>query len=105
MTIKEALTTKTRNLSLTGGQIDLALLEGNLNGADSYVPATDGKALDMVYITLLLTSIAVSEVREDDVSIKFTTDNKGVVSAISRKWGLVDPFAPARPTVKQKQIW
>lgn len=105
MTIKEALTTKTQNLSLTGGQIDLALLEGKLNGAASYNPEVDGKALDMVYITLLLESISVSEIREDDVSIKFTNANKGIVSAISRKWGLVDPFAPARPTVKQRFIW
>jgi len=105
MTIKEALTTKTRNLSLTSADIDLALYEAKLNGAALYDVDAMGKALDMVYMTLLLTSISVSEVREDDVSIKFTNDNKGIVSAISRKWGLVDPFATAKARVTQKQIW
>ncbi|RZJ90972.1 MAG: hypothetical protein EOO20_06580 [Chryseobacterium sp.] len=105
MTIKEALTTKAENLSLSSAKIDLALFEGDLNKDAQYDPKADGKALDLVYVTLLLESISVSEVREDDVSIKFSADLRGIVSSIYRKWGLVDPFAPARPTVKQKQIW
>ncbi|MCX3266544.1 DUF6706 family protein [Pedobacter agri] len=105
MTIKEALTTKAENLSLSSAKIELALYEGNLDGATQYDPTTMGMALDLVYVTLLLESISISEVREDDVSIKYTNDSKGIVSAIYRKWGLVDPFAPAKPRVTQKQIW
>jgi len=105
MTIKEALTTKTRNLSLTSADIDLALYEAKLNGAAQYDVDAMGKALDMVYVTLLLESISVSEMKEDDVSVKFTNDNKGIVSALYRKWKMADPFAPLKPTVKQKQIW
>ncbi|RZM22527.1 MAG: hypothetical protein EOO88_29135 [Pedobacter sp.] len=105
MTIKEALTTKAENLSLSSAKVELALYEANFDGATEYNAELQGMQLDLVYVTLLLESISVSEVREDDVSIKFTSDLKGIVSAIMRKWGLVDPFAPARPTVKQKQIW
>ncbi|MDQ1139424.1 DUF6706 family protein [Pedobacter agri] len=105
MTLKEALTTKAENLSLSSAKIELALYEANLDGATEYDAELQGMALDLVYVTLLLESISISEVREDDVSIKFTTDLKGIVSAIYRKWNLVDPFAPAKPRVTQKQIW
>ncbi|RZJ86763.1 MAG: hypothetical protein EOO20_17605 [Chryseobacterium sp.] len=105
MTIKEALTTKAENLSLSSAKIELALYEANLDGATQYNVDEYGMKLDLVYVTLLLESISVSEVREDDVSIKFTSDLRGIVSAIMRKWGLVDPFAIAKPKVTQRLIW
>jgi hypothetical protein len=87
MTIKEALTTKTSQLGVTPAALDLAILEADLDGSADYTPATNGK--------------------EDDVSVKYTTDLRGIYSAIMRKWGLVDPFAPVvlKPTVKQVRFW
>ncbi|WP_443945599.1 DUF6706 family protein [Pedobacter sp. AW1-32] len=105
MTLKEALKTKAENLSLSSAKIELALFEGNLEKDAGYDPKTMGKAIDLVYVKLLLESISVSEVREDDVSIKYTSDLKSIVSAIMRKWDLTDPFAIAKPKVTQKQIW
>lgn len=104
MTIKEALKTLSENLTVSDGKLDLALINAGLNGTALYTPEDEQK-VDMVYVTLLLTSITISELREDDVSIKYTADLKGIVSAIYRKWGLVDPFAIAKPKVKQVQIW
>lgn len=107
MTIKEALSTKTRSLSLTSGELDLAILEGGLDGAATYSPDTDGKAVDMIWAGLLLSTIQIVEKKEDDVSIKFSTDLKGIYSWLMRKWGLPDPFAAvvAKPTVTQKRFW
>lgn len=105
MTIKEALTTKTQSLSLGAGVLDLAILEAGLNGSAVYTPDTDGKAVDLVWAGLLLTTIQLTEVKEDDVSIKYATDLRGIYSSIMRKWNLPDPFAPARPTVKQVRVW
>jgi hypothetical protein len=104
MTIKEALEIKTRPLSLEAGVLDLAILEADLIGTAEYDPK-EGKAVDLVWIGLLLTTIRVTEVKEDDVSLKFTGDLRGIVSALCLKWGIPDPFAPAKPTVKQKLIW
>lgn len=103
MTIKEALTTKTRQLSLNSDEIDLALIEAGLNGSSNYNPITQGQEVDMVWAGLLLTTIQVTEIKEDDVSIKYSTDLKGTYSAIMRKWGLEDPFLVIvpKPTVKQ----
>jgi hypothetical protein len=105
MTIKEALTTKTLTLSLADGVLDLAILEAELDGNATYDPKTDGMAVDMVWAGLLLTTIQVVEVKEDDVSIKYATDLRGLYSAIMRKWGLPDPFAVAKPTVTQVNFW
>jgi hypothetical protein len=105
MTIKEALTTKTANLGVTAGELDLAILEAGLDGTTTYDPTTDGKAVDLVWAGLLLSTIRATEVKEDDVSIKYSTDLRGIYSWIMRKWGLPDPFLPAKPTVKQKLFW
>jgi hypothetical protein len=107
MTIKEALATKTSNLGITPGQLDLAILEAGLDGSAAYDPAADGKAVDMVWAGLLLSTIRVIEVKEDDLSIKYTSDLKGIYSAIMRKWGMDDPFALAvvKPTVKRVSLW
>ena len=105
MTIKEALTTKTKSLSLTSGDLDLALLEAGLDGSSDYSPSTDGKAVDMVWAGLLLTTIQVVEVKEDDVSIKWSSNLKGIYSFLMNKWGLPDPFAIAKPTVTQVRFW
>ncbi|SMC53213.1 DUF6706 family protein [Pedobacter nyackensis] len=101
MTIKEALI-DTISITLPSGRIDKALIDAELNGASDYTKA-DEKAVDMVYAGLLLTTIHVTEIKEDDVSIKYTTDLKGIYSAIMRKWNLVDPFlvVVAKPIVRQ----
>ena len=104
MTIKEALKTLSENLTVSDGKLHLALINAGLNGTTLYTPEDEQK-VDMVYITLLLTSITISELKEDDVSIKYTADLKGIVSYIMRKWGLVDPFAIAKPKVTQRLIW
>lgn len=103
MTIREALI-NTISISLPAGKIDKALIDAGLNGSADYAKA-DEKAIDLVWAGLLLTTIQVTEVREDDVSIKYATDLRSVYSAIMRKWGLVDPFAVAKPTVKQLNYW
>lgn len=103
MTIKEALI-DTISINLPAGRIDKALIDAELNGSSDYTKA-DEKAVDMVWAGLLLTTIQVTEVREDDVSIKYATDLKGIYSALMSKWGLDDPFAVARPVVKQKLFW
>ncbi|RZM22429.1 MAG: hypothetical protein EOO88_29475 [Pedobacter sp.] len=105
MTIKEALTTKTQSLTLGAGELDLAILEAGLDGTTDYTPSIDGKAVDMVWSGLLLTTIQIVEEREDDVSIKYSSDLKSIYSALMRKWNLVDPFAPSKPTVKQVRPW
>jgi len=101
MTIKEALTLKTKSLNITSEELDLAILEAGLDGTATYHPQTDGMKVDLVWAGFLLTTIQTVEVREDDVSIKYSTNLKGIYSAIMKKWGLPDPFAPAKPTVKQ----
>lgn len=105
MTIKEALTTKTSNLRITQGEIDLAILEAGLDGSSDYDPATQGKEVDMVWAGLLLTTIQLVEVKEDDVSIKYSTDLRGIYSWLMRKWGLLDPFAVVKPTVRRVSLW
>lgn len=105
MTIKEALKTKSENLTVSDGKLDLVLIDASLDGTLSYNPNTNGKAVDLAYVTLLLESISISELREDDVSIKYTNNLIDIVSAIYRKYGMTDPFASAKPTVKQKVIW
>ncbi|RQO79138.1 hypothetical protein DBR40_05305 [Pedobacter sp. KBW01] len=105
MTIKEALKTKSENLTVSDGKLNLVLLESNLSGTDTYNPDANEKAVDMAYLTLLLESISVSEIREDDVAIKYTNNLKEIVSAICKKWGLPDPYAVAKPSVKQVQIF
>ena len=101
MTIKEALITKTEQLTLADGALDLAILEAGLDGNATYSPSTDGKAVDMVWAGLLFTTIQVTERREDDVSIKYSNNLQAMYSAIMRKWGLPDPFAIPKPTVKR----
>jgi hypothetical protein len=107
MTIKEALTTKTTNLGVSPGELDLAILEAGLTGTAVYDPTIQGKEVDLVWAGLLLSTIRVTEVREDDVSIKYTTDLRGIYSWLMRKWGLVDPFEPVviKPTVKRVYLW
>lgn len=105
MTIKEALKTLSENLTVSDGKLDLSLVNAGLNGATTYDPATHEKVVDMVYVTLLLSSISITEFKEDDVSIKYSNNLKDIVSVIYRKWGMTDPFAPLKPTVKQKLIW
>jgi len=105
MTIKEALTTKVAPLSISDAALDLALLEAGLDGSSDYSPSTDGKAVDMVWAGLLLTTIQVVEVKEDDVSIKYATNLRGIYSMLMLRWGLPDPFAIAKPTVTQKLFW
>jgi hypothetical protein len=101
MTIKEALTTKVAPLSISDAALDLALLEAGLDGASDYSPMTDGKPVDMVWAGLLLTTIQVVEVKEDDVSIKWSSNLRNIYSEIMRRWKLEDPFAIAKPTVRQ----
>lgn len=105
MTIKEAISTKTKSLSLTSAELDLALLEAGLDGASAYDPSTQAKEVDMVWAGFLLTTIQVTEVKEDDVSIKYSSDLKAIYSAIMRKWEMIDPFAIPKPKVTQKFIW
>ena len=105
MTIKEALTIKTQPLSLTPEALDLALIEAGLDGSSTYMPDTQGRSVDMVWAGLLLSTIQVTEVKEDDVSIKYATDLRGIYSWLMRKWGLIDPFAAAKPTVTQVNFW
>lgn len=105
MTIKEALKTKSDNLTVSSGKLDLVLLEASLDGASKYNPVTDGKDLDMAYVTLLLETIQVTELKEDDVSIKYSNNLKDIVSAIYRRWGMIDPYAVLKPTVKQVNLW
>lgn len=105
MTIKEALTTKTSTLRLSSAELDLALLEAGLDGASAYNPSTQAQEVDMVWAGLLLTTIQLIEVREDDVSIKYSNNLKDIVSAIYRKWGMIDPFAIAKPSVTQVNFW
>lgn len=105
MTIKEALSTKTSPLSLADGVLDLAILEAELIGTAEYDPKTDGKAVDMVWAGLLLSTIQITEVREDDVAIKYSADLKGIYSWLMRKWGMDDPFAPSKPVVRQVLRW
>ena len=105
MTIKEALTTKTAQLSLAPGILDLSILEAELDGNATYDPRTDGMNVDLVWAGLLLSTIQIVEEREDDVSTKWSSDLKGIYSWIMRKWGLVDPYAPLKPTVTQKNFW
>lgn len=105
MTIKEALTTKTSTLRLSSAELDLALLEAGLDGASAYNPSTQAQEVDMVWAGLLLTTIQLVEVREDDVSVKYSTDLKAIYSAIMNKYGLPDPFAVAKPSVKQVNFW
>jgi len=107
MTIKEVLTIKVKKLALSSEDIDLLLEESGLVGSDTYNYEIDGKNVDLAYAGLLLTQIHVTEQKEDGVSIKFSTDMKGIYSAIMRKWGLVDPFLIImdKPTVKQVNFW
>jgi hypothetical protein len=107
MTIKEALTIKTKNLGVTPEDLDLFLIEAGLNGPDTYDPESHEQKVDMVWAGLLLSVIRVVEVREDDVSIKYSTDMKGIYSWLMRKWGLPDPFLPVllKPTVRQVKFW
>jgi hypothetical protein len=104
MTIKEAFAIKTKNLLLTDKELDLYLLEAGLDGSAEYVYADHGRPVDLTYAELLLSAIYVSEKREDDVSVKYTADIKGIYSAIMRRWGLIDPFAAGRPTVKRLYV-
>lgn len=103
MTIKEALL-DTVSFDIPVGRIDKALIDAELNGAAVYTKA-DEKAVDLCAAGLLLTTIQVTELKEDDVSIKYATDLRGIYSAIMRKWGLTDPFATLKPTVTQKLFW
>lgn len=105
MTIKEALTTKTSTLRLSSAELDLALLEAGLDGASAYDPSSQAQEIDMVWAGLLLTTIQLIEVREDDVSIKYSSDLKGIYSFLMNKYGLPDPFAVAKPTVTQVNFW
>lgn len=105
MTIEEALAIKTKNLTLTEGEIQLLALEAGLDGSAAYNPLTDGQKVDLAYAGLLLTIIHVTEVKEDDVSIKCSSDLRSIYSAIMRKWGLPDPFAIGAPTVRQVPFW
>lgn len=104
MTIKGALTIKVKKLALSAEDIELLLEESKLTGSDVFDIDVNGKAVDLAYAGLLLTMIHVTEKKEDDVSIKFSTDMRGIYSAIMRKWGLPDPFEVIvkKPTVRQR---
>lgn len=103
MTIKEALSIKTKPLTISSDELDLYLLEAGMDGTANYDPIQQGQEVDMIWAGLLLTTIQIVEVKEDDVSIKYSVDLKGMYSAIMRKWGLPDPFLVEvpKPTVKQ----
>lgn len=105
MTIKEALTIKVKSLSLSEQEVDLAIADAKLIGTADYDADVNGKEVDLVWAGLLLTTIHVTEIKEDDVSIKRSTNYKDIYSAIMRKWGLPDPYAIAKPMVTQKLIW
>lgn len=102
MTIKEVLIIelKKQNIVLTDGEINLALLKAALDGSTTYDVATNGMDTDLVFAGLLLEVIEVSELREDDVAIKYNSSRKALYSSIMRKYGLDDIFATAKPTLK-----
>lgn len=101
MTIKEALL-DTVSFDIPVGRIDKALIDADLNGAAVYTKA-DEKAVDLCAAGLLLTTIRNKRVSEDDVTIEGPELSllKMAYSALMRKWGLPDPFAAEKPTVKQ----
>jgi len=109
MTIKEALTIKLKkqNLILTDQEMELLLEEAKLIGTADYDFDLNGKDVDLAFAGLLLETVRVIEVKEDDVSIKYSNDLKTLISILYTKWGLPDPFAPVviKPTVRQRLIW
>lgn len=109
MTIKEALTIKLKKqkLVLTDEEMDLLLEESKLIGSSDYDSDVDGKKVDLAFAGLLLETVRVTEVKEDDVSIKYSNDLKTLISFLYTKWGLPDPFvvvAP-KPIVRQVLKW
>lgn len=109
MTIKEALTIKLKKqkLILTDQEMDLLLEESKLIGTDNYDFDLNGKNVDLAFAGLLLETVRVTEVKEDDVSIKYSNDLKTLISSIYKKWGLEDPFAVviSKPKVKGVRLW
>ena len=105
MTIKEALIAELEPITISDAKMNKALQAQQLDGETTYIAADHERGVDLAYAGLLLTKVMVSEVREDDVSIKFTTTYGPIVSWLYKKWGLPDPFAIAKPTVTQKLFW
>jgi hypothetical protein len=109
MTIKEALNIKLKKqkLILTDEELALVLEESKLIGTADYDYDLNGKGVDLAFAGLLLETVRVTEVREDDVSIKYSNDLKTLISWLYTKWGLPDPFAVVvpKPIVKQVNFW
>lgn len=107
MTIKEALNGELEPLILSEIKMDKALEAQGLDGSAVYNSATHEKGVDLAYLTLLVKMVGISEKKEDDVSIKFTTDYKTIISYLSKKYGLVDPFEVIvlKPSVTQVNFW
>lgn len=102
MTIKEALKS-TINFPLPDITLDKSLIDADLIGTSDYTK-DKAKAVDLCMAGLLFTLITSPDLTEDDVSIKLPSRDVllKVYSAICKKWKVEDPFAPAKPTVRQK---
>jgi hypothetical protein len=105
MTIKEALISII-NFQLPDPRIEKALIDAALDGTADYAK-TDERAVDFCFAGLLFTLITSADVGEDDVSIKLPQRDVllKIYSSIYTKWGVVDPLAIAKPTVKQIRFW
>ena len=101
MTIKEALQAELSPIDIADGKLMKALSESDLEPSATYVAADHEKLVDITFAGLLMKLIAVSEEREDDLSTKYSTNYAGIISGIYKKWGLTDPYAIAKPIVRQ----
>lgn len=109
MTIKEALTIKLKKqkLIIDDQEMDLLLEESKLIGTADYDYDLNGMSVDLAFAGLLLETIRVTEVKEDDVAIKYSNDLKTLISFLYKKWGLPDPFevVVSKPVVRQVRVW
>jgi hypothetical protein len=105
ITVKEALTS-TVAFQLPDTAIQKALIDGRLNGAALYTES-DARPVAVAMTGLLFTLITTADVTEDDVSIKLPQRDVllKVYSALCTQWGIPNPFAPAKPTVKKIAFW
>ncbi len=103
MTIKEALAS-TVNFRLPDKRIEKALIDADLDGSSVYIKSNE-RDIDLCMAGLLLTLVTSGDWTEDDMSIKLPSRDVilSVYSALRKKWGMPDEFAPTPeqvPTVK-----
>src|SRR5690349_10546649 len=105
MTIKEALVAELEPLTVSEKKLEKAL--GDLDGSATYVESEHEEAVDLCYAGLLGKMVAIAEEKEDDASIKFSTEYGPIVAALYRKWKKANPFEIIlpKPTVKQILFW